>query len=173
LIILSHLPHQELLLTELILDNKFNERSLPEIAAMLSTLTCQFDTKSNGNNNSRRGPQCSNSSHSGGKTGTGNGPSSNCNSNEAIETEQPQQKEEEEPVERVSRELLREVHYRHKSFKQIFGFDLQLEADLIEAANRIDTVQRAFKVVSSPVVDEIKFGLMEVVYQWASGMVGN
>jgi hypothetical protein len=47
---------------------------------------------------------------------------------------------------------------------------IQLEKDLIEAASRIDAVQKACSVAGS-VVDELKFGLMGVVYQWASGMV--
>uniref|UniRef100_A0A915BRU3 Helicase SKI2W n=1 Tax=Parascaris univalens TaxID=6257 RepID=A0A915BRU3_PARUN len=34
--------HQELLVTELMLDNKFQTRSTPEIAAMLSAMTCQY-----------------------------------------------------------------------------------------------------------------------------------
>ncbi|KHN73004.1 Helicase SKI2W [Toxocara canis] len=34
--------HQELLITELMLDNKFDTRSTPEIAAMLSAMTCQY-----------------------------------------------------------------------------------------------------------------------------------
>jgi ATP-dependent RNA helicase DOB1 len=34
--------HMELLITELMLENKFNELSTAEIAAMLSCTTCQF-----------------------------------------------------------------------------------------------------------------------------------
>lgn len=36
--------HQELLITELILDYKFHQRSPPELAALLSTLTCQYNS---------------------------------------------------------------------------------------------------------------------------------
>ena len=36
--------HQELLITELILDYKFHKRSPPELAALLSTLTCQYNS---------------------------------------------------------------------------------------------------------------------------------
>lgn len=34
--------HMELLITELILENKFENRSYAEIAALLSPLTCQY-----------------------------------------------------------------------------------------------------------------------------------
>ncbi|KAL3094920.1 hypothetical protein niasHT_024834 [Heterodera trifolii] len=37
------ISNQELLITELILDNKFEQRSAAQIAAMLSSITCQFE----------------------------------------------------------------------------------------------------------------------------------
>ncbi|VDK54199.1 unnamed protein product [Anisakis simplex] len=44
--------HQELLVTELMLDNKFETRTMPEIAAMLSAMTCQYKER---NNDSQKG----------------------------------------------------------------------------------------------------------------------
>ncbi|KAF7633497.1 hypothetical protein Mgra_00007080 [Meloidogyne graminicola] len=44
------ISHQELLISELILDNKFHDRSPPEIAALFSAFTCQHGGKNNNNN---------------------------------------------------------------------------------------------------------------------------
>ncbi|CAI5439776.1 unnamed protein product [Caenorhabditis angaria] len=42
--IACEIHHQELLITELILDNKFHSRPPAELAALLSTLTCQYNS---------------------------------------------------------------------------------------------------------------------------------
>lgn len=80
----------------LILDNKFSERSPPEIAAMLSTLTCQFDGKGNRksfyNGNGQQRVQ----------NGIGNGSIDNG-------TNEQQQHSPVVEVERLPKELLKEV----------------------------------------------------------------
>uniref|UniRef100_A0A183BTF5 Fmp27_GFWDK domain-containing protein n=1 Tax=Globodera pallida TaxID=36090 RepID=A0A183BTF5_GLOPA len=118
------ISNQELLITELILENKFYQRSPAEIAAMLSSMTCQFETK--------------NQSRFQREDGT---------------AADPQQDEQQPKTERVTKALLKE-----------------LENDVLLAASRIDAVQKACGVVNSPITDELKFGLMEVVHQWAMGM---
>uniref|UniRef100_A0A1I8BR64 Helicase SKI2W n=1 Tax=Meloidogyne hapla TaxID=6305 RepID=A0A1I8BR64_MELHA len=132
------ISNQELLISELILDNKFQDRTPPEIAAMFSAFTCQHSGRNNFNNN-RRNNNYNNKSPR------------NASTSEASLSNESQQKYEQ--IERVPNEILRE-----------------LESDLIEAASNIDQVQKACGVVNSPVIEELKFGLMEVVYQWANGL---
>ena len=48
--------------------------------------------------------------------------------------------------------------------------NFQLRNDLSEVAQRIDKVQQQFRVATS-IYDELVFDLMEVAYQWASGVV--
>ncbi|KAL3094923.1 hypothetical protein niasHT_024837 [Heterodera trifolii] len=141
------ISNQELLITELILDNKFEQRSAAQIAAMLSSITCQFEAK---NQNNAHG--------SGGGGGGGGGRFQRDNAPTAVAAaalaeHQQQQQQNERVPERMDKALLKE-----------------LEHDVIAAANRIDAVQRQYGVANSPVVDELKFGLMEVVHQWATGM---
>uniref|UniRef100_A0A915P348 ATP-dependent RNA helicase Ski2/MTR4 C-terminal domain-containing protein n=1 Tax=Meloidogyne floridensis TaxID=298350 RepID=A0A915P348_9BILA len=131
----------ELLISELILDNKFQDRSPPEIAAMFSAFTCQHGR--NNSNNIRRHNLNFN------KINSKNG-STSQSTETSISNESQQQQEQ---VERVPIEILRE-----------------LETDLTETARRIDDVQKECGVFNSPVIEELKFGLMEVVYQWANGL---
>ncbi|KAL3100518.1 hypothetical protein niasHS_000409 [Heterodera schachtii] len=67
----------------------------------------------------------------------------------ALAEHQQQQQQNDRLPERMDRVLLKE-----------------LEHDVITAANLIDAVQRQYGVANSPVVDELKFGMMEVVHQW-------
>ncbi|KAH7698472.1 helicase, partial [Aphelenchoides avenae] len=101
--------HMELLITELILENKFENRSYAEIAALLSPLTCQF---------SRGKDECA----------------------------------EEKPV-KVPAHTINE-----------------LKMDLVEVALRIDAVQQSCGVTGTLIMDELKFGLMEAVHEWANGV---
>uniref|UniRef100_A0A914LAQ4 Helicase C-terminal domain-containing protein n=2 Tax=Meloidogyne incognita group TaxID=654580 RepID=A0A914LAQ4_MELIC len=140
--IACEISNQELLISELILDNKFQDRSPPEIAAMFSAFTCQHGR--NNSNNIRR-----NNNLNFNKINSKNG-STSQSTETSISNESQQQQEQ---VERVPIEILRE-----------------LETDLKETARRIDDVQKECGVFNSPVIEELKFGLMEVVYQWANGL---
>jgi antiviral helicase SKI2 len=40
---------------------------------------------------------------------------------------------------------------------------------VLTIAKRIDEVQKQFHVKNSSIVDELRFGLMDVVYRWACG----
>lgn len=44
-------------------------------------------------------------------------------------------------------------------------------AELAKIADRISRIQDAHKVVAAEFASGLKFGLMEVVYEWAKGMV--
>ncbi|KAI6220328.1 hypothetical protein M3Y99_01612800 [Aphelenchoides fujianensis] len=99
--------HLEVLITELILENKLDGKSCAELAAMLSPLTCQF-------------------TYAGSK----------------------------------DRDL-------NMEFKHPVN-DL-LRHDIVTVAQRIDVQQQMCGVHSSFIMDELRFGLMDVVYEWASG----
>ncbi|KAL3094921.1 hypothetical protein niasHT_024835 [Heterodera trifolii] len=146
----------ELLITELILDNKFEQRSAAQTAAMLSSITCQFEAK---NQNNAYG---SGGGGGGGRFQRDNAPTAVAAA--ALADHQQQQQQNERVPERMDKALLR--GYQKKKIGAVKG----LEHDVIAAANRIDAVQRQYGVANSPVVDELKFGLMEVVHQWATGM---
>nr|CRZ25050.1 BMA-SKIH-2 [Brugia malayi] len=103
--------HQELLITELMLDNKFHYRSTAEIAAMLSVTTCQHRLREGECRKDKEG--------------------------EAIQTP---------PV-------LEE-----------------LKDDIIEVCNRIGRIQRECGVKDVDISEELSFGLMHAVYEWASSM---
>uniref|UniRef100_A0AAF5PJQ3 Helicase SKI2W n=1 Tax=Wuchereria bancrofti TaxID=6293 RepID=A0AAF5PJQ3_WUCBA len=101
--------HQELLITELMLDNKFHYRSTAEIAAMLSVTTCQHRLREGECRKDKEG--------------------------EVIQTP---------PV-------LKE-----------------LKDDIIEVCNRIGRIQRECGVKDVDISEELSFGLMHAVYEWAS-----
>ncbi|KAI6238169.1 hypothetical protein M3Y99_00714900 [Aphelenchoides fujianensis] len=101
------ISHLEVLITELILENKLDGKSCAELAAMLSPLTCQF-------------------TYAGSK----------------------------------DRDL-------NMEFKHPVN-DL-LRHDIVTVAQRIDVQQQMCGVHSSFIMDELRFGLMDVVYEWASG----
>ncbi|KAI6229092.1 hypothetical protein M3Y99_01149500 [Aphelenchoides fujianensis] len=101
------ISHLEVLITELILENKLDGKSCAELAAMLSPLTCQF-------------------TYAGAK----------------------------------DRDL-------NMEFKHPVN-DL-LRHDIVTVAQRIDVQQQMCGVHSSFIMDELRFGLMDVVYEWASG----
>lgn len=139
------ISNQELLITELILDNKLSEKTPPEIAAMLSTLTCQFDIKNgNGGGANKQMPL---------KTFYAANSGANIHQQQQAAMEELKEEQQQAELKRVPRELLD-----------------GLKEEILEAANKIDSVQRECAVSGYTVVDELKFGLMEVVYQWASGM---
>jgi superfamily II RNA helicase len=101
-----------LLITELILDNKFNDRSPAEIAAMFSALTCQFDSGKGGNNRQRGAFNNGyNNNHNNGQMASQNATTAATamptegNANGATN----QQQQEMPMPEMVSKELLREV----------------------------------------------------------------
>lgn len=104
-----------MLITELILDNKFNDRSPPEIAAMFSALTCQFDGKINrqkaaifGGGN---GQMAANNNGGGkGEDGQQNGEENGSEEQPTVEMKEPQQQSTMMgEIERVPVKLLKEV----------------------------------------------------------------
>jgi len=101
------ISHLEILVTELLFDNKFSDKSCAEIAAMISTMTCQF-------------------------TFSG------------------------------SKESDRNMEFAH-------GINYILHEELVTVAERIDRVQQNYQVCDSFLMDELRFGLMDVVYEWAKG----
>ncbi|KAI1732822.1 DSHCT domain-containing protein [Ditylenchus destructor] len=105
--------NQELLITELMLENKFNDLSCAEIAALLSPLSCQSGM---------------------GKRSNGNG------------------YKKEDEVARAPADVIK-----------------KLRDDLSQVAQRIDKIQQQFRVAAS-ISDELVYDLMEVAYQWASGV---
>ncbi|EFO92555.1 hypothetical protein CRE_24342 [Caenorhabditis remanei] len=94
--------HQELLITELILDYKFHKRSPPELAALLSTLTCQYNSG-------------------------------------------------------------RELQFAPDS---VFG---EIRESVNSVLGRLEAVASKHKSHISDLGSEIRFDLMEVVYEWAKG----
>ena len=116
---------------------------------MLSALTCQFDGKGNRkayyNGNGQQGVQ------------NGNG---NVNTNTGADDAEQQQNSPADEVERVPKELLKEV--RKNIIIHINFTHHRLRDELLDAAKRIDAVQNACEVNNS-VVEELKFGLMEVI----------
>ncbi|EGT36338.1 hypothetical protein CAEBREN_19438 [Caenorhabditis brenneri] len=100
--IACEIHHQELLITELILDYKFHQRSPAELAALLSTLTCQY----------------------------------NCG---------------------------KELQFGSDT---VFG---QISESIKSVLTRLDAVAAKYKSQISDIGCEIRFDLMQVVYEWANG----
>lgn len=98
--------HQELLITELILDYKFHERSPAELAALLSTLTCQYNSG-------------------------------------------------------------KEHNFQNQP---VF---LEISESIKAVLTRLESVASRHKTQISDLGCEIRFDLMEVVYQWAQGLVSD
>jgi len=101
------ISHLEILVTELLFDNKFSDKSCAEIAAMISPMTCQF-------------------------TFSG------------------------------SKERDRNMDFAH-------GINYLLREEVVTVAERIDHIQQSCQVCTSFIMDELRFGLMDVVFEWASG----
>ncbi|CAD6198058.1 unnamed protein product [Caenorhabditis auriculariae] len=101
--IACEIHHQELLITELILNNRFVTRSSAEVAAMLSALTCQYNSG-------------------------------------------------------------KEIRFPPET---IFA---ELQDNVTEIMMRLDQTASRFSARAAEVGCELRFDLMEVVYQWANGM---
>ncbi|CAD5218833.1 unnamed protein product [Bursaphelenchus okinawaensis] len=99
------ISHMEMLITELILDNHFENKTPSEIAAMFSALTCQFTDQ-------------------------------NTDAEEA-----------------------KFINPRMKDLKK----------EILDVTRRFDDAQISNEVVSSLIEPELKFGLMDAVFEWAEG----